>query len=733
MREKRETKATICRACHVQCSLIVEFDEGRPVKVYGDKDNPEYAGYSCIKGRELAAYHSLPSRLLHSQKRGADGRHAPITSRTAIAEIAARVKALTDVYGPRSVAIYIGTHGYNNFATQGFGMAFLDAIGSKMLFTSVTIDQPGKGVAACLHGTWLAGQPAVADLDCLLLLGTNPVISMNGGLGMNPAKNLHEAKQRGMKLIVIDPRRTECAAEADIFLQPKPGEDPAILAAMVRVILDEGRADHAFLAEHAAGLAALKAALAPYTPEAAAARAGVAADDIVAAARLFAGQGKSATSAGTGPNMSGHGNLVEYMLKVLTSVSGKWLRPGDTIRNPGVLINRLPPLAASPGPVPAWGFGEKLRVRGFTDTAAGLPTAALADEILTPGEGQVKALFVLGGNPMLAWPDQLKTHEAMRALDLLVCLDPHMSATARLAHYVVAPKLPFEIASTTALNEFIGNFGVGWGYQRPYAQYTDKLSDPPPGSDVIEDWELFHGMAEALGLTLRVKSFSHIDPREGKRRGTDFAPGTKPSSDAVWEAILKDSPVPFAEVKAHGKGGHVFARQRAVVQDKPEGWTGRMNIGDAVMMGELRAIAAETGPKHAAFAYRMISRRMNDVLNSAWHEHTVLQRRHATNPAFIHPDDCAREGLRAGDVIELVSARAHIEGVVEPDATVRPGCIAMTHAWGGNPGEDGLPGFAGGNTGRLSSVEEDFDPYTGIPLMSAIPVNIRKARAEAAE
>lgn len=727
-----EQRHTICRACHVQCGLIVTLEDGRPVKVHGDKDNPAYAGYSCIKGRELGAYHSAPSRLLHSRKRMDNGGYAPIASGAAIAQIADRVKALVDAHGPRSVALYIGTHGYNNFATQGFGMAFLDAIGSPMLFTSVTIDQPGKGISAALHGVWLAGQPAVADLDCLMLVGTNPIISMNGGLGMNPAKNLHEGKARGLKLIVIDPRRSECAREADIHLQVRPGEDAPVLGAMIRLILDEGLADLAFLAGNADGLSALRAALDPYTLDMAAQRAGVPADAIAAAARLFASSPKAATSAGTGPNMSGRGNLVEYLLKVLTSVSGKWQRAGDTIRNPGVLINRMPALAASPGPMPGWGFGETLRVKGFTDTTAGLPTAALADEILTGGEGQVKALFVLGGNPMMAWPDQLKAFEAMKALDLLVCLDPHMSATARLAHYVIAPKLPFEIASTTALNEFIGNFGVGWGYQEPYAQYCDPLVAPPEGSDVIEDWELFHGMAGRLGLDLTVKSFAHIDPRKGKERGTTFRPGDRPPSDDVWSAILRDSPVPFDQVKALGSRGHVFERQRLVVQDKPPGWTGRVQVGDPVMMGELADIAG-AAPGADDFAFKVISRRMNDVLNSAWHEHGPLQRRYSHNPAFMAPADAARLGLATGDVIALASARAEILGVVEVDDTVREGCIAMTHAWGANPDEDDDPFAVGGNTGRLTSVDADYDPYTGIPRMSAIPVNVRRvARAAVA-
>lgn len=174
---------TICRACHVQCALFVEMEGERPAKIYGDKDNPAYFGFTCIKGRELGAYHSLPTRLLQSQKRGADGRHAPIASAAALDEIAAKLSALIAEHGPRSVAFYIGTHGYNNFTTQAFAYALLEAIGSPMMHTSVTIDQPGKGVSLALHGAWLAGAPPIEEWESLLLVGTNPIVSMTAGSG----------------------------------------------------------------------------------------------------------------------------------------------------------------------------------------------------------------------------------------------------------------------------------------------------------------------------------------------------------------------------------------------------------------------------------------------------------------------------------------------------------------------------------------------------------------------
>ncbi|RMF11202.1 MAG: molybdopterin dinucleotide-binding protein, partial [Alphaproteobacteria bacterium] len=703
------TEHTICRACHAQCGLLVEIDDGKPGKIVGDKNNPVYHGYSCIKGRELGSYHSLASRLLTSMKRGPDGDYTPIASDKAIDEIATRVDTLVREHGPRSVAAYIGTHGFNNFPATAFTQAFLDAIGSPMLFTSVTIDQPGKAISTALLGPWLAGLPTVDECDTLMLVGSNPIVSMNGGLGPNPARRLHQMKKRGLRLIVIDPRETDVARHADIHLQGRPGEDPAIMAAMIRVILAEALYDKDFVARETVNLDRLAAAVDPFTPEVAAARAHVPADQIVEAARLFATGTRGGLNCGTGPNMSGHGNLTEYLGKVLLTLGGYWLRAGDQIANPGVLIERPPAIAGTPGPLPAWGFGEKMRVKNLTDTLAGLPTAALADEILLDGTGQVKALFVVGGNPMLAWPDQLKAFEAMKSLELLVCIDPQMSATGRLAHYVIAPKLPFEFSSTTALMEMLASVGSGWGYPKPYAQYTPALIDPPAGSDVMEEWEFFFGLCQRMGRRMSVAPLSILDKEKAAEMATPLDMSRKPTADEVWEMVLKGSPVPFAEVREKARQGHVFERPPLRVAPRPDDWQGRLDLGNDVMMAELDEIAASR-PATDGFDFRLISRRLNDVLNSCWHDHEPLLRRWRYNPAFMNPDDMARWELAPGDVIEIESARAAILGVVEAAPDVKAGCISMPHAWGRNPGEEGDPLDGGSNTGRLTSTDQDFDP-----------------------
>jgi anaerobic selenocysteine-containing dehydrogenase len=731
----QELKHTVCRICHAHCDLVVDVREGKVHSIHGNKDNPVYKGYSCIKGREMGTLHSLPTRLLTSMKRQPDGSHAPIASAAAATEIGDKIKAIIAEHGPRSVALFVGTYGYINFAAHGFGLSFMRSIKSPMVFTSVTIDQPGKGIALGLHGPWLAGTPAMEDWDALLLVGSNPIVSMNGGLGVNPARRLKVAQKRGMKLIVIDPRESESAKKADLFLQCRPGEDPTILAGIARAMIVEGLFDSDFVAAETSGLDALKAAVEPFTPEYVAGRAGVRAEDIITAARIMGAAKRGAVSAGTGPNMSGHCNITEYLVKTLTTLRGWWLQAGEMKANPGVLVEPFPAIAASPGPFPAYDFGEKLRVRGFTDTAAGLPTAALADEILTPGAGQVKALIVLGGNPMLAWPDQIKTLEAMKALDLLVCFDPHMSATCELAHYVIAPKLALEVEGNTAATELFGVFGPGWGYEEPYAHISPPVLPVPPGSDLTEEWEVIYAVAQRMGLSLSVRPFVILDPAKAQEMATEVDMKKKPSTDDVWRITLKGSPVPYDTVR-EAPQGRTFDVQKMVVREKPAGWTGRLDIGSGPMMAELAEVAAETPANiegEGAFPFRLISRRLHDMHNSNWHESPRQKRKWAYNPAFMNPADLAALGVDTGDVIEIESARATILGVAEAAPDVRAGCVSMSHSFGRNPGQPENPHTDGGNTGRLSFNDRDFDAITGIPRMSTIPVRVMRRASIPAE
>nr|WP_158511218.1 molybdopterin-dependent oxidoreductase [Sphingobium sp. MI1205] len=716
---------TVCQACQAHCTLVATLEDGRVMALHGDKDDPAYHGYSCIKGREMAAVHRFPSRLLHSMRQLPDGRHEPIAVDQACREIGSRLRTIIDEHGPRSVALFIGTYGYCNFPAQAFALALMRALGSPMVFSPQTIDQPGKGIAIGMHGLWLAGNPPLESWEALLLVGTNPIVSMNGGLGPNPARALKRAQARGMKLVVIDPRRTETARRADLHLQCRPGEDGAILAGIVRELIATGRLDNAFIRDETTGLDALKASVAPFTPAMVAERAGIPAQQIIEAAAILGNARVGGVSAGTGANMSGESAVTEYLLRVIQTLRGWLLRAGEKRPNPGVLIEPLPALAAASGPSPCWDMGERMRVRGLAGTNMNLPTAALADEILMPGEGRIRALIVLGGNPVAAWPDQIKTQEAMRALDLLVCLDPRMTQTARNADYVIPPKLQLEIETNSAFYEHCGTAGLGgWGYDEPYGVVCPPVLSPPPGADVEEEWESLYRIAQSAGAPLAIRSLSILDPARAEAEETRLDMTIKPDVATVWHAVLKGAPVDY-DVVARSPEGRLFPRE-TVVEPRPEGWTARLDLGAAPIMQDLEAIAARK-PRGDSYPFRLIARRMNDFHNSNWRESPRQRRHYSYNPAFMHPDDMAAIGVLEGEEVLIRSERATVLGIAAADEGLRPGCVSMSHAWGGAPDEPDQPAIHGTSTSRLCFTDRDYDRYSGIPLMSAIPVAISPA------
>ncbi len=723
-----ETRSTICRVCHAGCPVLVEIEDGRPLSVRGDPDAPLYGGFCCVKGQNMAAVQQSPRRLLHSQKRQPDGSFVPIPVEQAMDEIAEKLKALLAEHGPRSIATYSGTMATNAGAANGaVTSAFLKAIRSRMGFNSNTIDQPGKMVAAALFGSWMAPPTPFEEAGVILLIGCNPLVAMSGGVPhTNPGRMLTDALKRGMKLLVIDPRRSETARRAHLHLQPRPGEDVAILAGMIRLILAEGLEDADFLAENVDGLEALRRTVEPFTPERVAARADVPAEELVALARSFARNGPGVATAGTGPNMSGHTTLFEYLLRCLNTLCGRWQRAGERVVEPPCL-GQLEPVKAQAMPPYAqyaYGFGEKVRVRGLANTAAGMPTAALADEILLPGEGRVRALISHGGNPMAAWPDQLKTLEAMRALELMVQVDTKRSATARQADYVIAVKHPLEMPGMTLTQEYLSAYAPGFGTTQPYASYTPALVDPPEGSDLIEDWELFYGLAQRMGLQLVIKPVSFTGTVRVEGQAMDML--DKPSTDDLFDMVTRGSRIPLDEVRRH-EGGAIYDDPPLFVAPKDEGWTGRLDVGNEVMMNDLAGVANERDEADRAWPYRLVSRRQMNVLNSVGVDEPGQTGRTPTNPAYMHPDDLEALGVAPGDLVEIRSARAAIHGVVARDPNLRRGLVSMTHSWGDAPDRDGEVREIGSNTGRLSAVDTDFEPYTGLPRMSNIPVRVARA------
>lgn len=720
-----ETHPSTCRLCSAYCPVVVTLDDGKVVKVEGNHDAPLYGGFTCPKGRALPSLHNNPNRLLNTLKRQADGTYKPIPTDVAIAECAEKLKKIVAEHGPRSVAGFLGNPSVEQAATASVIMALLRAIGSPMFFTMATLDQPNTKIAEAYHGAWDGGRMRPDSLDVFLITGGNPVISKQY-FGQNPGMQLKDLVRRGTKLIVIDPRRTETARRATIHLQPIPGEDATIAAGLVHLIIAMGAVDQDFVQRNAAGLAALTETVAPFTPAYVAARAGVPEDDLRAAAKILAEAKRGNIGTGTGTSMSGRGTLTTYLYNCLQTLRGFWAQEGDEVMYSPVLLPPVSPKAQPRAPFPVSGFGEKMRVRGLEQSPAGLPAAALPDEILTPGEGQIRALFMHAG-AMRTMPEEEKTYRAFRSLDLMITHDVEMSPTASVADYVFASTIAFEVPVLSFIPELNSVFHQGYGYPDPYGAAQPALVKPPKGSDVIDVWRVYYRIAQHMGLQLTCGSMFTTDPQP-----MDMI--NEPTTEDIYASMAEGSAVPLERIKQY-PNGNVFEDARVHVGPRDPACVDKLDLANDAMMGELGEMAAEDIAARRGtdddYPLLLIPKRMQNVTNGTI-KLEANRLKVNTNPAFLHPDELAAQGLKPGDLAELRSRHGMIEVVVEADPDLRRGVLAIAHGFGRAPGQAGDTRKFGSNVNKLTKLDDDYDPISGMPRMGAIPVSLTPIAANRA-
>ena len=712
-----QTKKSFCRFCHANCAIEVDIEDGRAVAIRGDTANALFGGYTCMKGRELPAQANHPDRLRSSRKRVAPGAFVDIGSQQALDEIAARLAAIRDRHGPRAIATYCGTYGFMNSAALPVAAGFHQGLGSPSFYTSVTIDQPAKVYLGSRVGTWLGGPQAFSSADVVMMIGNNPLTSHYAWQGsvppFSPSRRLRDAQARGLKLICVDPRRTMVAQLADIHLQVRPGEDATLMAGLLKIVLDERRHDVAFCGRYVSGLEELHKLLAGFTPEYAAQRADVPLADLVAAARMFAAGPRGVATTGTGAEMATRGSLTEHLVQVLNIVCGRFSRAGEPAPFPRVLSAATPRKAQVAPPSPLWGEGfAKSRIRGLTQIGFEMPTAALADEILTPGEGQVRALINVGGNPLVAWPNQAKVERALAALDLLVCIDIKMSQTAQLADYVLAPQISLERDDIATAPEVF--------YEEPYAHYTEAVVAPQ--GDVLDDWEIYWELARRLGTPILTA-------------GGPLPMDRKPDKFTVLEHITHGCRVPLARVREETRdGGRVFTEAALRVEPADADATGKFDLLPDGIADQLRTMRAEpldakgrpTDPRWPA-THLLVSRRTRQFFNSTGQDLDRLRVKGVTNYAHMHPDDLLTLAIDDDAVVEISTAHASVLGVAKASPDIKRGVISMAHAFGARGDDAGSVREHGASTNRLVNDEVGYDPITGQCRQSAIPVRVRRA------
>jgi anaerobic selenocysteine-containing dehydrogenase len=709
---------TFCRICAAHCGLVMTIENGtdRILKVKGDKDNPLSQGYVCFKGLQAEEAHHGPQRLLRPLKRQEDGSFTEIDSEQALDEITDKLRAIVERCGPQAAATFKGTSG-SLYSTHMIQLDFLNALGSNQFFSVNTIDQSAKLVSFERQGGWGAGTHDISQSEVLLFFGCNPVISHSTMpvMGPDPLRTLKRAKDRGLKLIVIDPRRSETAQLADLHLAPLPGRDTAIAGGMVRAILDEGWENKDFVAKHVGAdrIAGLRKAVDPFMPEFAERVAGLQPGQIRAAAKMFAHDAAGGSAfAATGPSMSPFSNTMQHLVDGLNIICGRFRKAGQ--KAVVDMINPPDPLHAEViEPPRSFDKVPPSRIRGVGMLGYDRLASTLAEEILTPGEGQIRAFFVSGSNPAACLPDQKKAVEAMKDLELLVVMDPYMSVTAQLAHYVLPPTMMYERADLPIAVPGANIGTVSW------SQYAPPVIDVPEGADLVEDWYPYWAIAKRLGLEMQFSGHE-----------LDFGVNLPPTTDDMLEMRAAHGRITLAELKRDLEefpGGKIYDHPSSVVEPARPESKGRFDVMPEDVAAEVEEfltseLAQVPGPGEG-WSHLMISRRMNRVMNSVGNNFSGTLRHDPVNPAYMNPAELDGLGIAPGDRVEIASDHGSIEAIAEPDREVRPGVVSIAHCWGGLPDGEG----AGVNTNLLIADDRDLASVNMMPRMSAVPVTVRRA------
>ncbi|MEJ7935519.1 molybdopterin-dependent oxidoreductase [Sphingobium sp. AN558] len=707
------THTTYCRNCAAACGLVVTEDAGIIEDIRGDRDHPVSQGYFCIKGAATKDFHNGEDRLLSSRRRNADGSFTDIDSSTAMDEIHARLSGIIAEYGIESVALYYGTGANCNVLSVPAAKAWMDAIGSPYLFSSMTVDQSAKWVMAGRMGIYLAGKHRIPDADVMMIVGTNPAAShaCYGLPSANPIKHVRDARKAGTKFIVVDPRKTELARSADLHLPVRPGQDPALFAGMIRIVLEEGFEDKAFCARFTTSLDRLRAAVAPFTPDHVAARTGIDVETLYEATRIFATAQRKSAVTGTGSAMALNSNLSEHLIEAFTAICGGYRKAGDIVRNAGYFGGPAPSEGVLP-PNRTWESGPKLRTADIGPMGGEYPTALIPREIVGNEKGRIRALIHIGGNLVKALPEPDRTIPMLRQLDLLVSLDMRDNVTSRMADYVIATSGHYEHH----------DFNLALEYMLPttFAQIAEPFLQRPAG--VIDDWEFFRGMARRMGKTLHMRR-----PVYGLAHSDIPGPELEITEQTVAEDIVRwladGGRSSYEQLRANPGGIH-FAKAEGIVQPAGDDNGARLDLCPPDVAAEMDGVR-NSQDEVAGYPYRLIPRRLIEVMNSAYTQAGQTRRRFPTNPIYMNEQDMARLELADGGTVKLTGRTGGVViGRVRKDTGLQPGVISMCHGWG-NPeisGELDPDAFSG----RLVSLDQDLETINFMPRQSSVPVQAQR-------
>jgi anaerobic selenocysteine-containing dehydrogenase len=730
----------ICPLCEACCGLELKISNNEVISIRGHEADVFSHGYICPKGASLKDLHNDPDRL-RTPLIKRDGKFLEASWDEAFAEIERRLPPLLSAHGGDSVATVIGNPSAHKIGLLMYFPRLAKALGTHNLFSASTLDQMPKQLSVGLmFGNWLSVPvPDIERTDFLLILGANPMVS-NGSLWTVPdfrgkAKAL---RARGGRIVVVDPRRSETAAVADEHHFIRPGADVFFLLGLVHTLFDEKLVRLGRLAEHVVGLEAVAAGVKDFSPERVAARCGFDPQTIRQLARQLAGAERAAIYGRIGTCTQEYGTLCSWLIDVLNVLTGHLDQEG------GAMFPKAAAFAANTLGKPGSGKGvttgrRKSRVSGAPEIMGELPMVYLAEEIETPGAGQVKALISIASNPVLSSPNGERLAAAFDQLDFMVSVDIYLNETTRHANVILPGSSPLEDLHYDIVFQQFSH--------RNHARYSEpvlaRAADNPPewqillrlaaialgkGAQVdVEkfDDELFAGdVRRSIGAQAGsqadsvLAALSHLS---GPERQIDFAIRTGPYGDMFGQ---KPDGINLAKVKA-APGGIDLGSMQPRIPEVLRTPSGKIELAPAMLIEDLKRPAAALA--QAAPDLVIIGRRQIRSGNSWMHNLSILAKGPYRCTALVNPADAQRLGLQHGGKARIANGGRSIEAQVEVSEEMMPGVVSLPHGWGHDLSGTKLAVAAERPGANLNVLLDDTlrDPLSGNAVLSGIAIEMR--------
>ena len=741
-----------CPFCEATCGLAVTMRGDEVVSVRGDADDVFSRGFLCPKSQGLKQLHDDPDRLTKPLVRR-DGELVEASWEEAFEAVAEGLGRVLGEGGRDAVAVYIGNPAAHSLGPVLYGTPLLKALGTKNIYSASTVDQMPKQVSAGLmFGAGLSVPvPDVDRTDHLLILGANPLVS-NGSLLTAPDMRgrLRAIRERGGKVVVVDPRRSRTAKEASEHHFIRPGTDAHLLFAIANVLLAEQLADPGRLAEHANDAELVAELAEPFTPEAVEAVCGIAADEIRRLARELAGAEHAAVYARIGTTTQRFGTLASWLVDVLNYLTGNLDREGGAMFPLAAAAQRN---SSGRGPT---GKGVRVgrwqsRVSGRGEVFGELPVAGLAEEIATPGDGQVRGLITIAGNPLVSTPDSGALAEAVETLEFMVSVDIYVNETTRHADVVLPAPEPLAKAHyDAALYQLAVRSVANWSapvLELPEGQPHEWevilrlaaiAAGQGPDAD-IEAWDelviqTLIGREVALpGSPIEGRDPAEIAAALGERRGPeriiDFMVRVGPFGEG-FGADPEGLTLERLEASPHGID---LGPMRPRLPDVLRTPSGRIELAPPEIAADVPRLRAELAGEGIGRNGEMvlIGRRQLRSNNSWMHNLPALVKGKDRCTVQVHPDDAERLGLAEGGRARVSSASGELVAPVEITDEIMPGVVSIPHGWGHDAPGNRMAvaaAHAGVNSNLLAPV--DVDVPSGNAVLNGIPVEVAAADRE---